>query len=150
MYCILLRVFVSYIAIRNRPLMYAFRLLWLANLVGARVFYELITSNYQIEANRMFPKHGFYFQSQYHCKRAVYLSATSLHAKCARKLLTSILLQAWRVFVPLSFFGLFEFLTQSSPPLFLFVFVEKKFPRHTCWKENCFLFLSNSQIDAPC
>lgn len=59
-------------------------------------FYELITINNQIEFIRMGLKHVFYFYPLYHwahkkIRVSVYISSASVHAKCDRKLLPSIL-----------------------------------------------------------
>lgn len=77
--------------------------LWIANLKEV-FFYELITINNQIEFIRMGLKHVFYFYPLYHwahkkIRVSVYFSSASVHAKCDRKLLPSILQTSSAVFL---------------------------------------------------
>lgn len=101
-------------------------------------FYELITINNQIEFIRMGLKHVFYFYPLYHwahkkIRVSVYFSSASVHAKCDRKLLPSILQTSSAVFLCVEVnkkpvYVLFKILTWSL----LLIFCNLPFRMCTC------------------
>lgn len=111
--------------------------LWIANLKEV-FFYELITINNQIEFIRMGLKHVFYFYLLYHwthkkIRVSVYISSASVHAKCDRKLLPSILQTSSAVFFCVEVnkkpvYVLFKILTWSL----LLIFCNLPFRMCTC------------------